>query len=164
MSDDVPDTSRPTADAGERGRVFVVSGRDPESRLAVGRALAGRLSSAVLVDVTLLADMVVGGGVPATGLEQLRRRLLTWSAAIAVAETYVLEGFDAVVVDDLGGDRLEEFLDLVAPEPAHVVRLDHGGPDWGLRVDVASDPRDTADQVLARLDESLVVTDTDAAT
>lgn len=164
MSGDLTDTSPQAADAGERGRVFVVSGRDPESRLAVGRALAGHLPSAVLVDVVVLADMVVGDGVPTTGLEQLRRRLLTWSAAIAMAETYLLEGFDAVVVDDLGGDRLEEFLDLVAPEPAHVVRLDDDGPDWGLRVDAASDPRDTADQVLARLDESLVVTDTDAAT
>lgn len=161
MSDDVPDTSWPMADAGERGRVFVVSGRDPGSRLAVGRALAGRLPSAVLVDVTVLADMVVGDGVPAAGLEQLRRRLLTWSAAIAVAETYVLEGFDAVIVDDLGGDRLEEFLDLVAPEPAHVVRLDDDGPDWGLRLDAAPDPRDTADRVLARLDQSLVVTVSD---
>ena len=48
-------------------------------------------------------------------------RLLRWSAALAVAETYQLEGFDAVVAEDALGDRLEDFLDLVEPEPVHVV-------------------------------------------
>ena len=66
-------------------------------------------------------------------------RLLRWSAALAVAETYQLEGFDAVVAEDALGDRLEDFLDLVEPEPVHVVVVrddaDPATPQWGLWVE-----------------------------
>ena len=55
-------------------------------------------------------------------------RLLRWSAALAVAETYQLEGFDAVVAEDALGDRLEDFLDLVEPEPVHVVVVRRRAP------------------------------------
>ena len=92
-------------------------------------------------------------------------RLLRWSAALAVAETYQLEGFDAVVAEDALGDRLEDFLDLVEPEPVHVVVIrddaDPATPQWGLWVegtDVGSDADGVAAEVVARLDESRVLT------
>ena len=92
-------------------------------------------------------------------------RLLRWSAALAVAETYQLEGFDAVVAEDALGDRLEDFLDLVEPEPVHVVVIrddaDPATPRWGLWVegtDVGSDADGVAAEVVAHLDESRVLT------
>jgi hypothetical protein len=79
-----------------------------------------------------------------------------------VAETYQLEGFDAVVAEDALGDRLEDFLDLVEPEPVHVVVIrddaDPATPHWGLWVDVSDSTDRTADDVVARLDDALVLT------
>ena len=90
--------------------------------------------------------------------------LLRWSASIAAAETFLLEGYDAVVSDDVQGDRLEDFLDLAAPETVHLVVLRHPAlaadtPHWGLWVEAGDrQPERVAADVLSRLDDARVVT------
>ena len=112
-------------ESGPRGRLLLVTAARAQARAALASAVATRLGRAVLVDGTALELAVTAGDAagwdePPTS-EQLRMRLLRWSAALSVAETYQLEGFDAVVAEDALGDRLEDFLDLVEPEPVHVV-------------------------------------------
>jgi hypothetical protein len=157
----VPDDTAP------RGRLLLVTAARAEARAGLAAAMAARLDRAVLVDGEALERAVVpeasrrGWAEPPTP-EQLRLRLLRWSAALAVAETYQLEGFDAVVSDDAHGEHLEDFLDLAAPEPVHVVVVgdtaDRVTPHWGLWVDGTASDDATADDVLARLDEALVPT------
>ncbi|GAA2162995.1 hypothetical protein FHX52_0107 [Humibacillus xanthopallidus] len=179
MSDRGPDS--------DRGRLFLVTGTDPEQRRSLAAALARRIGRAVVIDGEALERLVrIGSLEPWTGTPtsaQLRDRLLRWSAALAVAETHQLEGWDAVLVEDALGERLEDLLDLVDPEPVHLVVIaagvDPSTPRWGLWVDEptpaneaaeAAEPDtmaevDTvaeldamAESVLARLDEALVVT------
>lgn len=153
--------------AASRGRLLLVTAARAEARAGLATALAARLEHAVLVDGEALERAVLPGSArqgwaePPTP-EQLRLRLLRWSAALAVAETYQLEGFDAVVSDDAHGEQLEDFLDLAAPEPVHVVVVRDAGdrvtPHWGLWVDGTASDDTTAEDVVARLDEALVAT------
>jgi hypothetical protein len=156
-------------ESGPRGRLLLVTAGRPRDRATLASAVATRLGRAVIVDGTALEQAVTAGGAAGWGepptSEQLRMRLLRWSAALAVAETYQLEGFDAVVAEDALGDRLEDFLDLVEPEPVHVVVIrddaDPATPRWGLWVevtDVGSDADGVAAEVVAHLDESRVLT------
>ncbi|EWT02316.1 hypothetical protein N865_06665 [Intrasporangium oryzae NRRL B-24470] len=162
-----------TAAPAGRGRLFLVIGvAHPE----VAAALARRFDQAAVVDVAVFDRMVVAGraspedekdGRPT--VEQVRQLLLRWSAAIATAETYQLECFDVVLTDALPGSRLEDVLDLVSPEPVHLVVV--GGPDdpevreippWGLWLDPAGLTTDeVVDAVLDRLDDAVVPTATD---
>ena len=156
-------------ESGPRGRLLLVTAARAPARAALASAVTTRLERAVLVDGAALEHALTAGapggwGEPPTS-EQLRLRLLRWSAALAVAETYQLEGFDAVIVEDALGDRLEDFLDLVEPEPVHVVvvadEADPATPRWGLWVqgaDVGSDVEGVAEDVVAHLDESRVLT------
>jgi hypothetical protein len=156
-------------ESGPRGRLLLVTAARAPARAALASAVTTRLQRAVLVDGAALEHALTAGapagwGEPPTS-EQLRLRLLRWSAALAVAETYQLEGFDAVVAEDALGDRLEDFLDLVEPEPVHVVVVredaDPSTPHWGLWVDVSDSTGSTeraADDVVARLDDALVLT------
>ena len=163
---------RGTDESGPRGRLLLVTAARAPARAALASAVTTRLERAVLIDGAALEHALTAGAPagwdePPTS-EQLRLRLLRWSAALAVAETYQLEGFDAVVAEDALGDRLEDFLDLVEPEPVHVVVVrddaDPATPHWGLWVDVpdSADPADSAalaaDDVVARLDDALVLT------
>ena len=154
-----------------RGRLVLVTAARERDRTALARAVAERLGPAVVVDGSALEAAVTTG--PAPGWDdpptshQLRLRLLRWSAALAVAETYQLEGFDAVVAEDALGDRLEDFLDLVEPEPVHVVVVrdaaDATTPHWGLSLAPARDDAGVAalaDEVLERLTEAVVETTT----
>jgi hypothetical protein len=155
-----------TEEPGPRGRLLLVTADGASARAALASAVAGHLERAVVVDGAAL-EVAVGLGAaeapsgPATA-DQLRMRLLRWSAALAVAETYQLEGFDAVVAEDALGDRLEDFLDLVEPEPVHVVVVrdgaDPGTPHWGLWVDGTVPVEQTAADVVDRLQDALVVT------
>ena len=132
--------------------------------------MATRLGRAVLVDGTALELAVTAGDAagwdePPTS-EQLRMRLLRWSAALSVAETYQLEGFDAVVAEDALGDRLEDFLDLVEPEPVHVVvvprrrrtRPRRDGACGSREPTSGPTSRASPQEVVAHLDESRVLT------
>jgi hypothetical protein len=151
---------------GPRGRLVLVTGVRPQIRADIASAVAARIGRAVVVDGAALEVAVTGRAEtewdePPTS-EQLRMRLLRWSAALAVAETYQLEGLDAVIAEDALGDRLEDFLDLVEPEPVHVVVVrddaDPQTPHWGLWVDGAPPAGATADDVVARLADALVAT------
>ena len=153
-----------------RGRLVLVTAARGEDRAALAAAVAERLERAVLVDGAALEAAVTTGRVagwdepPTT--QQLRLRLLRWSAALAVAETYQLEGFDVVVAEEAQGDRLEDFLDLVEPEPVHVVVVRDEGdattPHWGLSVPApAQDDPDLAalaGEVLEHLADAVVET------
>jgi hypothetical protein len=158
MSDDL--------EAPPRGRLFVVTGSPGSPRTDVARALAERLGECLLVDGDAVEAMVVGRrpGLPG-GSARLRRQLLRWSACLAVAETYQLDGVDAVVTDELLDEAVETFLDLASPEPVHLVVVatagtEPGTPHWGLWLDPASATvaTDAADTVLEHLDECLVMT------
>ena len=145
------------SDPGPRGRLLLVTADRAEARAALASAIADRLERAVLVDGAALETAVGVAGTAWVKLptsDQLRMRLLRWSAALAVAETYQLEGFDAVIAEDALGDRLEDFLDLVEPEPVHVVVVREGAhpatPHWGLWVE-DDEPDAAADDVVARL-------------
>lgn len=157
--------------ADPRGRLVLVTAARERDRTTLARAVAERLGQAVVVDGSALEAAVTAG--PSAGWDepptpqQLRLRLLRWSAALAVAETYQLEGFDAVVAEDALGDRLEDFLDLVEPEPVHVVVVrdaaDATTPHWGLSVSPAADEAGVpglADEVVERLTEAVVETTT----
>jgi hypothetical protein len=150
----------------ERGRLLLVTGANAQQRRLLGAALARRLSRAVLVDGPALERLVrVEAEVPwddPPSSDQLRDRFLRWSAALVVAETYQLEGYDAVLVEEVLGDRLEDLLDLIDPEPVHVVILREGvdpaTPHWGLWVEAAELPDAVAEMVLGHLEEALVLT------
>ena len=135
---------------GERspGRLIVISGVQAAGRTTVGYAVAARLPRAIHVDGDTISAMVVSGSVPMTlpappaAVEQL---FLRWLASIAVAETYLQAGFDAVVTDTVVGDFLEDFLDFVSPAPLHLVLLDPPADEGARR---AAQWLDTSDQSL----------------
>lgn len=148
-----------------RGRLFLVTSPRPEAAAAVAVELAHGLPRCVVVAGSQVDAMVVSGRAPDddVGLEGVRHRLLRWSACLAAAEAYQLEGFDAVVHDVVTGGHLEDFLDLAAPETVHVVVLDDprvsATPRWGLWLDAgAASSGDLADAVLAHLEEAKVRT------
>ncbi len=158
------------SDRPPRGRLFVITGGGAAERAEVAGALAERLERSVVIEAAAFDAMIVSGRSSepappdAVHLPWVRQLLLRWSAALATAETYQLEGYDAVVTDDLTGDRLEDFLDLVAPETVLLVALDDGSdlatPRWGLWVRSPDRPAgDLADVVLSRLAEAAVATD-----
>jgi hypothetical protein len=150
-----------------RGRLFLVTGADESERVTVARAVARALERSAVVDGAEIDRMLVSGRVPVGGPltgEQLGQLLLRWSATIATAETFQLEGYDTVVTDDVQGARVEDFLDLAAPETVHLVvlrhpRLEVDTPHWGLWVEAGDrDPQQVGAEVLSRLDDARVVT------
>ncbi|WP_353510613.1 hypothetical protein [Intrasporangium sp.] len=148
-----------------RGRLFLVTAANEDTAAAVALELGDRLPRCLVVAGSQVDAMVVSGRAPAdhAGLEGVRHRLLRWSACLAAAETYQLEGFDAVVHDVVIGGHLEDFLDLAAPETVHVVVLDDprvsATPRWGLWLDAsAAPPGDLVGAILAHLEEAKVRT------
>ncbi|HEU5143648.1 MAG TPA: hypothetical protein VFT81_00610 [Dermatophilaceae bacterium] len=158
------------ADDTRRGRLFVVTGPHAPERTGVATALARRSARAIAIECSSFDTMLVSGRQdyddPPT-VEQIRQRFLRWSAGIATAETYLLEGFDAVISDAILGSFLDDFLDLVTPEPVHLVVLGDtmdpalaSTPRYGLWLDTGvRSPDEAAHEVLGSLEESLVVTD-----
>ncbi|MDV3221790.1 hypothetical protein [Intrasporangium sp.] len=148
-----------------RGRLFLVTAPSEDGAAAVALGLGRLLPRAFVIAGSQVESMVVSGGAPdqGAGLEAVRQRLLRWSACLAAAETYQLEGFDAVVHDVVVGEHLEDFLDLAAPETVHLVVLDEpqGSPTprWGLWLEPGSAPdHQLAQAALERLDEAAVLT------
>lgn len=157
-------------DESPRGRLYLVTGARAAGTTSVGHALARRFERAVAIDGDVFDQMVVSGRDPfdePPSPEQVRQLFLRWSAAIATAETYQLEGFDAVISDTVLGGHLEDFLDLASPETVHVIvlhdTLDRRTPRWGLWIDRCEQTiEETVTEILARLDEAVVVTDPSA--
>lgn len=145
------------------GRFVVVTGAGAPR---LGRALAARLDRAALVEGDVVGAMFVSAALPTDDpsptLSALEQLFVRYSATIAAAETFQRAGYDAVVVDSLDGDRLDDFLDFCAPNPVHVVRC--GGrpaPAPGLAVGDVPDSG-PLDELVAdtfeRLDDALVIT------
>ncbi len=157
------------------GRLVLVTGADGASLGRLARAIGERLGGSVVVDGRVLDAMLVDptpdeSAGEASGVGLVRRQLLRWSAGLALAETYLIEGFDVVVADRVEGDRLEDYLDLAAPRPVHLVvvgaGIDPSTPGWGLWVTTPPASGDvesvagTAAEVVERLTESAVDTAT----
>ncbi|GAA6524653.1 hypothetical protein [Intrasporangium sp. DVR] len=158
-----------------RGRLILVTSASTATAGEVAAALGQTLPRCAVVGGGVVDAMVVTGRAAeplsdeagdalraATDPAVAGQLLLRWSACLALAETFQLEGFDVVVHDVVLGDHLEDFLDLAAPEPVHVIVIgDPIGsttPRWGLWLDPAPAPDVTAAAVLARLDEAVVLT------
>ena len=166
----------PDRPPGSGGRLVLVTGADASSLGQLARAVGERLGDAVVVDGQVLDAMLVGKGPVGNAwgagtvgdVALVRRQLLRWSAGLALAETYLIEGYDVVVADRVEGDRLEDYLDLAAPEPVHLVvvgaGIDPSTPGWGLWVTTPPETGDaealagTAAEVVERLAESVVDT------
>lgn len=167
-----PDASGATGATGASGRLVLVTGADASGLGRLARAVGERLGGALVVDGQVLDAMLVGEASTErsrpTGVALVRRQLLRWSAGLALAETYLIEGHDVVVADRVEGERLEDYLDLAAPQPVHLVvvgaGIDPSTPGWGLWVTTPpeSDDEDalagTAAEVVERLAESVVQT------
>jgi len=155
------------------GRLVLLTGADASGLGRLARAVGERLGGALVVDGEVLDAMLVGDAsahrVRPTGVALVRRHLLRWSAGLALAEAYLIEGYDVVVADRVEGERLEDYLDLAAPQPVHLVvvgaGIDPSTPGWGLWVTTPPETGDedalagTAAEVVERLTESLVETD-----
>jgi broad-specificity NMP kinase len=107
--------------------LFVISGVPAAGKTTVARLLARRLDRAVCVPGDTVRAMVVTGRsdmAPDAGESQIRQLLLRYEAALAVAETYLRAGFDAVIEDVIIGPVLVDFLHLVPVANMHLVILD----------------------------------------
>ncbi len=121
--------------------------------------MARRLDQSVVVDGPILAGIVASEHASAAGeLGMIRTCLLRYCAEIALAETYRRAGYDVLIVEDLPGQRLNDFLDLVSPDSVHLIVVDGSPPSYahGLPVLTRPDMEGLAREVLGRLTESLL--------
>ena len=97
-------TDQTTMDA--EGRLFVLTGPGADD---VARALTAALPRAASVDGAVIEAMFTGeGGVsPSDARTALETRYLRYTAGIALADSFRLAGFDAVVAEDVPDDHLE---------------------------------------------------------
>jgi len=121
----------PAGGRGTRGRLVLVTGADASGLGLLGRAVGERLGTSVVVDGQVLDAMLVEPGpdqpsTAVTGVGLVRRQLLRWAAGLALAETYLIEGYDVVVADRVEGDRLEDYLDLIPCQPNYLVVVGAG--------------------------------------
>lgn len=161
-----PDTSSDATTDPIPGRLFVVAGAPGTEPATVARAIAADRERGVAVDGALLAGCVVAGatsvggagqGVAASaGLAVIEDALLRYVAMLALADVFTRAGFDVVLAEVMGSERLDDLLDLVDPEPVTVIRLQgDAGPDIvgpGVSVDGTGDPAAVAGAALAAAD------------
>ncbi len=149
---EAPQTPPPPA-----GRLVVVTGPLGPGCHRLAWAMARRLDQSVVVDGPILAGFVASEHASAADeLGTIRTSLLRYCAQIAVAETYRRAGYDVLIVEDLPGQRLVDFLDLASPDEVHLVVVDGTPPSYprGLHVLTQADMEELAAQVLVRLDEA----------
>lgn len=120
MSEPTTPTDRPGEDP--EGRLFVLTGPGADD---VARALTAALPRAASVDGAVVEAMFTGeGGVVASDTRsELERRHLRYTAGIALADSFRLAGYDAVVAEDVPAEHLEAYLDFADPAPVYLVHL-----------------------------------------
>ena len=154
------DTTQPDATTGDEGRFFLVTGPNAE---AVATALAAALPRAATVDGQVVGAMFMPD--PDGARADLEQLFLRFTAGIALADSFRLAGYDAVVADDVPAEHLEAYLDFASPTPIHLVRLGASPagdlPGLGLTADA---PDAVVEEILARLPESVVETETEQDT
>ncbi len=162
------DTTQPDATTGDEGRFFLVTGPNAE---AVATALAAALPRAATVDGQVVGAMFTPD--PDGARADLEQLFLRFTAGIALADSFRLAGFDAVVTEDVPPAYLEDYLDFAEPTPVRLVRLagsdePAGGPEvastvtGGIEID-GTDPQAAVAQIIARADEAIVSTGGDSA-
>ena len=141
------------------GRLIVVTGPLGPGCHRLAWAMARRLDQSVVVDGPILAGFVASEHASAAGeLGTIRTSLLRYCAQIALAETYRRAGYDVLIVEDLPGQRLVDFLGLASPDQVHLIVVDGTPPSYpqGLHVLTQADMEDVATDVLARLGDALL--------
>lgn len=131
-----------------QGRFILLTGPGADT---IAPALAGRLPKAATVDGATVAAMFAAEATP--GLEAM---FLRYTAGIALADSFRLAGFDAVVAEDVPDDHLEAYLDFASPATVFLVRLGADDDRPGLAVPGGNAGDDTVATILARLEEARV--------
>lgn len=99
----------------QTGHLIVISGATASGKTTVGHEIALRRDRALHIDGDFIQSLVVSGSItmtippPPGALDQLRLR---YRAALALADLYLDEGFDAIVSDNMFEDEAQRFLAL----------------------------------------------------
>jgi chloramphenicol 3-O-phosphotransferase len=107
--------------------LFVISGVSAAGKSTAARLLAARFPRGVCVHGDSILDMIVSGRArmtPGASQEALAQLRLRYAAALAVAATFLKDGFDVVVEDVIVGHVLRDFLALVPVDEFHLIFLD----------------------------------------
>lgn len=160
MTDSAPaDPSPPTGPPPPAGRLLVITGPLGPGCHRLAWAIARRLEQSVVLDGPILAGLVASERASAADeLGQVRTALLRYCGEVALAETYRRAGYDVIVVEDLPGRRLGDFVDLASPDDIYLVVVDGSQATYprGLRVTSSADTEALAESVLARLPTALL--------
>ncbi len=107
--------------------LFVISGVSAAGKSTVARLLATRFPRGVCVPGDAIRAMIVSGRLemtPSAGEEAIAQPRLRYAGALAVAATFLSDGFDVVVEDVIIGPVLRDFLALVPVNELHLIFLD----------------------------------------
>lgn len=108
------------------GRVIAITGAMAAGKSTVAELLAERLPASVHVRGDAFRKMIVNGRAemtPQPTPEATRQLMLRYELAIATAERYAADGFDAVVQDVVVGSVLDEFVRLISWPRRYLVVL-----------------------------------------
>lgn len=146
----------------DRGRLFVIGGMPGVGTSSVGLALAETLGRAIFIDGATIGDMVVSGRVEhdedEPSQDAVEQVLFRYAGGLVLADTYRAAGFDAVIAEAVGGEFLDDYLQIAAPETLHLVML-HPSTD-AVRERDASRDLERDDQ---ELEDSWTLIDTQTA-
>ncbi|WP_217991171.1 hypothetical protein [Mobilicoccus massiliensis] len=136
------------------GRFFLITGPGADD---VARALSAALPRAASVDGAVVAAMFSSSDAGASGRDEMERRFLRYTAGIALADSFRLAGYDAVVAEDVPLEHLEAYLDFASPTPVHLVRLGDEFDTDAVGLGVSDDDAEAiAAQIVRRADEAVV--------
>jgi chloramphenicol 3-O-phosphotransferase len=107
--------------------VALVTGISASGKSTIAQLLARRFDRGVHVRGDMFRRMVVAGreemGSASPSDEAVRQLRLRYRLGAMTADAYFAAGFSVVVQDIVLGDLLQEYVDLIASRPLHVVVL-----------------------------------------